>query len=430
MHPVLVCLDSGTTAVKAAAFDENGRMIASAERANGALRREGLRVEQDMEVSRGEAFAVLRACTEQINNPVSGCVITGQGDGLWPVDGQGQPVGRAITWLDARSARLAAELDPELDVIQAATGSRPTAAAQSLQLLWMQQNDPARFGAIAHALRLKEWLFLSLTGRVMAEPSAVLPVWGSWRKGEATPLVQEALGLRRGIELLPELTPIESCRANLSPSAAAVTGFPAGVPVLLGTGDVQATLIGLGLGSRSGVTRASIFGTSAIHACLATSPDEMRETPSGAMVQRFALDDRYLCFHPSFNGATVLQHLHQQFAAIPRCTEPHYSALVLHPFFEPGGERAPWTDLHARGAVLGLTAAAHPREIAWAAREALAFVARKSHEMMDASSGTLALGGGLAADKHFARFLATTLRTQVERSPSAHAGLRGLAALG
>ncbi|RDW12529.1 FGGY family carbohydrate kinase, partial [Paracoccus thiocyanatus] len=181
MTGALLCLDSGTTSVKAAAFDGHGRLLAGAERANGALYRDGLRVEQDMDLTRAEALAVLRDCVAQLPGDVAGLIVTGQGDGLWPVDGTGQPVGRALTWLDGRARGLAANMAPALDAVQAATGSRPTAASASLQLLWLQQNDPARHARIAHALRLKEWLFLSLTGRALAEPTALLPVWGDWR---------------------------------------------------------------------------------------------------------------------------------------------------------------------------------------------------------------------------------------------------------
>ncbi|MEI4472418.1 FGGY family carbohydrate kinase [Frigidibacter sp. MR17.24] len=432
MSDLLLCLDSGTTAVKAAALDAAGRLLACTEAPNAALHRDGPRVEQDMDRSRDQAFAVLRDCLARLGGPgrVEGIVVTGQGDGLWPVDRDGRPLGRAITWLDGRARDLAAGLGGALDAIQRATGSRPTAAAASLQLLWLRRHEPERFARIAHALRLKEWLFLGLTGRVMAEPSALLPVWGDWRSGAILPAVGEALGLAGAERLLPGLAEIGACRAGLSAAAAADLGLPAGLPVLLGPGDVQSTLIGLGLGTRAGVTRASIFGTSAIHACLHDDPDAMPARPAGAMVQRFALGPGFICLHPSFNGATALHHLSRAFCALPAHPAPCYSALVLHPFLEPGGERAPWTDPAASGAAFGLTAATTPAEIAWAGREALAFVTHRSHAMMAAPEGTLSLGGGLARDGHFAQFLATLTGGPVERSPNDQAGLRGLAAIG
>ncbi|WP_226341178.1 FGGY family carbohydrate kinase [Gemmobacter serpentinus] len=438
MDPILLALDCGTTAVKAAAFAADGRMIATAERANGALRRDGVRVEQDMTVTRDEAFAALRDCVAQIDavarGRIVGLVLTGQGDGLWPVDAAGQPVGHAMTWLDGRARGLVAEMGPQLDAVQAITGSRPTAAAASLQLLWLQRHDPDRLAAIRHALRLKEWLLLCLTGQIAGEPTAALPVWGRWQTGDVVAEVSDHLGLGRGIDLLPPFAPVGQCRAPLSSAAAAAIGLSEGLPVLLGPGDVQATFIGMGLGTRPGVQRGSIFGTSSIHACLQNDPSVMTEAPAGAMVQRFALGEGYLCFHPSFNGATLLHHLARQFRDLPNPALPAWSGLILHPFLEPGGERAPWTDPDAKSAILGLTASTTPAEIAWMGREALAFVACHSHAMLGGrdgqQNGALSLGGGLAADPHFAQFLATTLGCPVQRNTAGHAGLRGLAAIG
>ncbi|WP_103332057.1 FGGY family carbohydrate kinase [Pseudotabrizicola formosa] len=426
MTEILLCLDSGTTAVKAAAFDGQGRMIACAARPNGALRRDGARVEQDMAATRDEAFGVLRDCVAKLSQPVTGLVITGQGDGLWPVDAAGQALGHAMTWLDGRARGVMAQEAAALDAVQSTTGSRPTAASASLQLLWMQRHEPDRFARIAHALRLKEWLFLSLTGKLMGEPTAALPVWGNWRDGQLSLAVEQALGLTRGLDLLPAFLPVGRCHAGLT----ADIGLPTGLPVLLGPGDVQSTLIGLGLGSRAGVARASIFGTSSIHACLHKDQSTMGEAPPGAMVQAFALGSGWVSFHPSFNGATLLHHLSARFSNLPAPALPQYSGLILHPFFEPGGERAPWTDPQAIGAMLGLTAATTPAEIAWAGREALAFVARHSHDMLGTAPGALSLGGGLAGDVHFARFLATTTGHEVQLSPGTQAGLRGLAAIG
>ncbi len=427
MDAAILCLDSGTTSVKAAAFDGQGRPLASAERPNGALHRQGVRVEQDMEITRTEAMAVLRDCAAQIAGPCAGLILTGQGDGLWPVDPSGEPVGRAFTWLDGRARNLASDLAPQLDRVQAATGARPTAASASLQLAWLERHDPARHTRIAKALRLKEWLFYSLTGEMIAEPTALLPVWGNWRSGKLAPEVPASLGLSKGLELLPDLAPPGAARATLSEPAARATGLPPGLPVLLGPGDVQATLIGLGLGTRPEVSRASIFGTSAIHACRLDNPDAMPEMPAGAMIQQFAAGPGYLCFHPCFNGAALLGHLSRMFTGLPVSAGPDYSALILHPFLEPGGERAPWTDPDANGALFGFNAATTPEQIAWAGREALAFVTHASHQIMGAPAGALSLGGGLAGDGHFAQFLATLTGSEVHRSPGTHAGLRGLA---
>ncbi|MDI6024842.1 FGGY family carbohydrate kinase [Corticibacterium sp. UT-5YL-CI-8] len=438
MSDLVFCLDSGTTAVKAAAFDRSGRLVASAQRPNGALRRSGEKVEQDMEASRDDALAVLAQCVTQAEGVPAGLIITGQGDGTWPLDAEKRPAGLAMTWLDGRARGLVSELTQSnaFAPIEAVTFSRPTAASQSMHLLWLSKHEPERLERIAYTLRLKEWLFFCLTGELKAEPSALLPTWGDWRTGKLLPIIERTLGLPKGIDLLPEVLPVGACRAALSPETAKATGLPENLPVLLGPGDVQATLIGLGLGVADGIERCSIFGTSAIHGRFMLDPAGMAERPAGMMVQFFALGDGYICFHPSFNGATLFEHLSRLTGRAPTgsAVEPAYSSLILQPFFEPGGERAPYTTPHARGSILGLTAATTAAEIYWAGREALAFVARRSHEMMQtgtsrSGAGAIALGGGLAGDRAFAQFFATATQSPVLRATNGQAGLKGAGAI-
>ncbi|WP_102225308.1 FGGY family carbohydrate kinase [Acidimangrovimonas sediminis] len=445
MDGLILCVDSGTTSVKAAAFGLDGSLRHIAEAPNDALHRTGARVEQDMARASEQMFEVLRATVAAAGGRVEGIALTAQGDGLWPLNEDLAPVGRALTWLDGRSGSLMDEpgMSEALARIEAVTGARPTPASASLQLLWMQRHDPPRFARIRHALRLKEWLFCQLTGVLMAEPTALLNTWGDWRTGAVSTTPEEALGLIRGAALLPPLRPVAETVTPLSKAAARRAGLPAGVPVILGPGDVQSTALGLGVGLPGGVARCSIFGTSAIHLRRLDDPGRMRAKPSGAMIQPLALGPGYLCFHPSFNGTNLFRHVAQNLGAggADHTVPQALSGLVLHPFFERGGERAPVTDPRASGALLGLKGDTTPAQIAWAARESLAFIARMSHEMMrpgGEGSGAplaehltepLALGGGLAADRAFAEFLATVLGAEVEIRDAAHVGLRGLGAL-
>lgn len=429
---LIACVDSGTTAVKAAVIDTAGHVVASAERSNRALRQDGARREQDMMTSIADMEAVLSKIATVHGPRIEALVVTAQGDGTWPLDAEGAPVGPALTWLDGRASALLRELDRDgrLAEVEATTSSRPTGAAQSVQFLWLQRNMPERHARIRHLLRLKEWLFLSLTGEMLAEPTSLLPVWGDWRTGEVSSTVETALGLTAGIAFLPELRPMPDCWAPLLSDVADRIGIPVGVPVLLGPSDVQATAVGLGIGRPGRPARGSIFGTSAIHMHHLAVPAEMPAKPPGAMIQQMCDGAGYLCFHPSFNGGMVLDAVERIFGGPPpRTVVPDYSRLLLLPFFASGGERAPVTNASAAAVIDGLTADTRPMQIAWAAREGLAFLAHHSHCMMSPAASPLALGGGLAEDGHFATFLATVTSEDVWRNATPNAGLSGLAAL-
>lgn len=432
MADLIFCLDSGTTAVKAAAFTLAGELVALHEAPNGALRRHGLCAEQDMAVTRSEAMQVLAACVAkaQGRGQPRGLIVTGQGEGVWPIDAHGEPVGLASTWLDGRAHDVLAALSAAgtLAAVAEITGTQPTLASPSVQLLWLQQHQPARYARIASVLRAKEWLFHGLTGELLCEPSTAMLTWGHWREQRAEREIPRLLGLQSVSERLPQIVPIAESRRPLTAGAAALTGLPQGLPVMLGPSDVQATAIGIGVGVLAGVNRGSIFGTSAIHIGHFANAASLPKRPKGAMLQASVEPGAYFCVHPGFNGSTTLRHvralLGQPEAATP--ARRALSGVLMHPFFEPGGERAPVTNPDARAGLFGLGASSSHDEIAWAAREALAFNARLSHDSMGDDGQPLAFGGGLAHDDGFAALLATVLGRRVLRPASPHGGLVGV----
>lgn len=428
---LVLCVDSGTTSVKAAVYDRDGRAVSRAEIPNSALVRSGNRVEQDMDQTLADAEQVIAACLDQAGAGISALALTAQGDGLWPLTDELIPAGRAITWLDGRAADLVTAMSGALNEIEAITSSLPTSASQTLQLLWLQRNDPERFQAIGHALRLKEWLFFSLTGELRAEFGSVLPAWGDWRRGRPVDDIPRSLGLEKGVELLPEIGTVTSCIAGLSTQAANRLRLPAGLPVVLGPGDVQSSFVGLGVGPGLALTRASVFGTSAIHGGYYAEARQIPAKLSGAMIQRFATGEGFVCFHPCFNGGNVMRHVSSLTGADNvEISRPAHSGVVLHPFFEPGGERAPFTNPLASAAAFGLGADTTPEQIGWAAREALAFLARMSHADLGADNiNTVVAGGGVARDPVVMQLLASVLDRRVLPHSGGDTALRGLAAI-
>ncbi|CEJ10817.1 Erythritol kinase [bacterium YEK0313] len=432
MTGAILCLDSGTTVVKAALFSADGHLVALEEAPNTALRRASLHVEQDMAATAAIAMSLLARLAQRLGGHRPGVlVVTGQGDGLWPVDAAGRPAGPAMTWLDGRAAELLPELEAAgvLDRIRQVTLSQPTAASQPLQLLWLARREPARFAAVHRALRCKEWLQLALTGTALTDPSAVLPSWGDWRRQMLSREVETCLGLARGIDLLPDMVAMADAARPLSPAAAAATGLPAGLPVLLGPGDAQASALGLGIGLLPGIARVSLFGTSAIHIRHLADLADVQAEPPGAMLLPFAEPGQFLRLMPSLNGAAALAHL-APLVGDMQAAPYRPSGLLVQSFFEPVGERAPVTSPHARSTVFGWAAGEEPAALAAAAREGLAFAARMSHDLMGLEPGPVVLGGGLAADADFARIMAATLGRPVLRPPARHASLTGLGLVG
>ncbi len=109
-QPILIALDSGTSVVKAVAFDPRGQQLAVASRANAYAMLPGGGSEQDMARTFDDAAAVLAALSADLaarfaGHEVAALAVTGQGDGTWLIDGDGEPVGPAAALARQRGLR-------------------------------------------------------------------------------------------------------------------------------------------------------------------------------------------------------------------------------------------------------------------------------------------------------------------------------------
>ena len=111
---VIVGVDAGTSVIKAVAFDRDGAEIAAAGRPNHYVDLPGGGVEQDMARTWDETAAVLRdlaGLVPDLGRRTLALAVTGQGDGTWLMDADGEPVAPAWLWLDSRAASIVRELD-------------------------------------------------------------------------------------------------------------------------------------------------------------------------------------------------------------------------------------------------------------------------------------------------------------------------------
>ena len=80
-------------------------------------------------------------CTPNLAARVAAVAVTGQGDGTWLIDRDGEPVGGGLLWLDSRAAGLVAAYmkTPDYAAHYAKTGSGLNACMASGQLAWMKR---------------------------------------------------------------------------------------------------------------------------------------------------------------------------------------------------------------------------------------------------------------------------------------------------
>ena len=242
-------LDVGTTGAKAAVIDRAGRVLSRGYREYElSFPGEG-RVEQNA----GDWFtASTAACREALAllpdpGEVAALSLSTQGASMLPVNGRGEPLCAALTWMDTRASTEAKELSDALgaEEIYHKSGWRPGPDLDAAKILWLRRNEPALFRDAASFVSTLEFMTKRLTGRFVSDPTntAIRQLYDI-RSGAYDPAILSFIGLSP--ERLPEVLPVGTPLGALSPAAAEAFGLSPGVRVYNGAHDQYCAALGVG----------------------------------------------------------------------------------------------------------------------------------------------------------------------------------------
>ena len=235
----LLSIDLGSTAVKVLILDaESGRPLALTRRASGVgLSTASGAVEQDPNVwweairsAVGEAVTAAGPAIE-----ILGIAADGHGPTLVPVREDGSAASAALLWRDRR----AADDDVQLAALLGRSG---WLLAELPKARWFMRERAAAAKETAWLLSTWDALAFRLSGE------AVASFWDPARSlspSQRALLLSEAGGLDERA-LPPEVFPGTRIGA-LRPLAASDLGLPIGIPIISGTNDGMAAVIGAGL---------------------------------------------------------------------------------------------------------------------------------------------------------------------------------------
>jgi xylulokinase len=244
------------------------------------------------------------------------------------------------------------------------------------KLHWWRETDPERFGRAAWALDATGYLVSALTG----EPTM----------DSITRAAYEHLGVDAGVGLPPPRPPLTSA-GHLAPDAARKLGLSPATPVAVGTYDTYVDVAGCGVGPGDGCLL--LGSTLAVYAVVtggaAGSGLELTPYPGEGL----------LLGGTNAAAGSVLRWLaallggdESELAAAAAKLEPGSGGVLALPYL--AGERVPFSDAGARGALVGLTFATGRAELVRAVVDALALAAVSVAERLPERPGWRASGGG------------------------------------
>ncbi|MCS0606385.1 carbohydrate kinase [Streptomyces sp. LP11] len=403
-----VGIDVGTSLVKAAAFDRDGRQLA-VETRPVALEMRGGVVEQDMHAVYGAVLAVLEAVTARVPEPVELAGLTGQGDGVWLVDAAGRPVRPALSWMDGRAGALVDGwlADGTFEALFRRTGAALFPGCPGPLLAWLDRHEPASLDAAAAAVCCKDMVFQRLTGagRAVTDVSDASMPFLDPRTRSYDEEALALLGLAHRRRLLPEVAdPVATGRALGA-------GLPAGTPLASGPYDLPACALGAGV-------RAPGDGLLIVGTCLASLVAADRPALAGEPAGLSISTDRaghWLRAMPAMVGTAALDWVlattgtrHRDLDDLLTATPPGAHGVRVLPYFAPSGERAPFVAPGLRAELLGVCLESTPADLVRATCEGIGYAARHCLEAAGLT-GPLAVCGGGTRSPAWTRLLADVL---------------------
>ncbi len=440
----LLAIDQGTTSTRAMIFDRTGRPVGQAQKEFPQHFPEPGWVEHDPEDIWRDTCALIEGALAEAGLAASDLAaigITNQRETavLWERD-SGRAVHNAIVWQDRRTAELCDRLRAEgcEALVQERTGLLLDPYFSATKIAWMLEKVPgarerAERGELAFGT-IDCFLLWRLTGGQVhatdASNAARTMIFDIHRQAWDRDLL-DLLGIPEAI--LPEV------RDNVAEfGATPKTLFGTPLPVTGMAGDQQAATVGQAC-LTPGMIK-STYGTGCF--VLVNTGDEAVTSKNRLLTTiayRLSGKTNYALEGSIFIAGAAIQWLRDGLGIIGSAAESQALAERANPeeavFLVPAftGLGAPYWDARARGAILGLTRASGPAEIARAALDAVCYQTRDLLEAMVADGAqtpsTVRVDGGMVANDWLVQRLADLTGCPVERPAVTETTALGAAAL-
>jgi glycerol kinase len=430
-----LAIDQGTTSSRAFVVDGEGRLVGTAQRELTQHYPRSGWVEHDPEAIWRDTLAVARGAIDSAGldaAAIAGIGITNQRETtvIWD-RATGEPVHNAIVWQDRRGAPLCDRLkrDGHEPLIQRRTGLLADAYFSATKIAWLLDNvdglrERAARGKLAFGT-IDSFLLWRFTGggvHATDATNAARTMLYDIRRQRWDDELLALLDIPRA--LLPE---VRASDAWFGETDASLFGRP--IPVAGMVGDQQAATVGqacLDTGMLKSTYGTGCFALLNTGEAAPTSRNQLLTTIAYRLGERtvYALEGSI------FVAGAAVQWLRDGLGLVTTAAETEDLARRADPesgvYMVPAfvGLGAPYWDAGARGAILGLTRAAGPPEIAAATLDAVAYQTRDLMEAMAAdrahvrdggATRALRVDGGMVANDWFLQRLADLLGLPVER---------------
>lgn len=374
-------IDVGTTSVKAALVDSEGRPAGQQYNEYPTRQLRPLWVEQspwDWWRCTVRTVRQLLSGYKRSGDRILGMCISCQAPTCLGLDAQGQPVGDAIICVDRRAQEICdQQLEPLREHIFSVCGNRIDPYFFLPKLLWVKQNRPDEDKRTVMHLQLNGWLIFQLTGEYSLDSSHLVSLQfydvfnNCWDQELCSRFELDA-------DAMPPIFPCHAVVGQITAKAGAELGLEPGIPVAAGCTDASA--VGRGLYYSD---PGSLFEMSGQSSGLGLVTEQPCPHPQlllskGAIPGLWSLKGSMSAsggslkwFRDNIDGRPGDSTAYQDYDRWAAASSPGAGGLLYLPYLL--GERAPIWDSWARGVFFGLHAGTEKKDLLRAIMEGAAF---------------------------------------------------------
>jgi xylulokinase len=357
-------IDIGTFETKGVLVDDAGSVVADARRRHEISTPGPGRVEHDPEtVWWSDLVHVAR---ELMRHPrageLAGVGVSAIGPCVVATDEALRPLRPAILYgVDTRASAQIEALTQRLgeDEIRRRSGNTLTSQSAGPKIAWMKDEEPDVWRDARWFMTSQSWLVARLTGEVVMDHGTAgyfHPLYdfqrGCWDVTGCEDFIDE--------DRLPRVAWADRVAGVVTSAAAAETGLPEGVPVVVGTTDSPAEAVGAGVVGSGDLM--AMYGSSGYFIRVGETPT----AADGLWAAPFVFEGTYVLAAGTSTAGTATRWLADLLAVTDEADDVTFAHLLeLADGSEPGargvlalphfaGERTPFQDPLSRAAIVGV----------------------------------------------------------------------------
>jgi sugar (pentulose or hexulose) kinase len=397
----ILTLDAGTTASKIALFNTKGELLGISTKEYTLLTPTALAVELPAETFWKSFKEGVNEVLEQTKvNPedIKALGISAQGETLFFVDKDGNPLRNAIIWLDNRAQEeadiLSDKFDPDQHSFKISGQVKIVPTWPASKIFWLKRNEKNIFDRVDKYLLIEDYLIHRMTGELVAEGSLLCSTlyWNIITKKywdemlDFLEITEDQLPtIKESGESVGELKPEVAKELGLSTKTMITTGALDQVCGAIGVGNVQPGIFSENTGAAlaiCAVLEKPIFdkeGRMPIHYYGIPDTYMAHTFTTGGMVLRWYRDN---FAKEEMSVAELLETdpynvIGEEVAQVP----PASDGLVMLPHLQ--GAMAPEANPRAKGVFFGFTLKHTRAHFARAIMEAIAFIVRRNIDVLE-----------------------------------------------